>query len=284
MSGGTAQSETARVTAVVLAGRRGASDELADALASTTTQRHHALAEVHGVPMLARVIRALRESDRIGPIVISIDEPDVLADVPELLTLQREGVLDVRRSADSPSRSVSEALAAAAGSAVLVVTADHALLTPAMLDHFLEHATDDADVWVGVVTSDVIRAEYPETQRTYLKFRNDWISGANLFFFRTPEAARAAEFWVRAERFRKQPWRLVGVFGPGALLAFLLRRLGFDAALDRVSEAIGARVRAVRMPFAEAAIDIDRPADLELADRILAGREGEVRAPARPLR
>jgi hypothetical protein len=41
---------------------------------------------------------------------------------------------------------------------------------------------------------------------------------------------------------------------------------------------MGVRVRAVRMPWAEAAIDVDRPADLELVNRILAEQE---RDPAR---
>lgn len=279
MSDGTAQLGAARLTAVVLAGRRGASDSLADDLASTTALRHHALVDADGVPMLVRVVRALRAIERIGSISVSIDTPEVLNDVPELRALLQDGALVARRAAESPSRSVSDALNAARGKAVLVVTADHALLTPHMLEHFLDRATPDADVWVGVVTSDVIRAEYPETQRTYLKFRNESISGANLFLFRTPAAARVAEFWVRAERFRKQPWRLVAVFGPRALIAFLLRRLGLDAALERVSELIGARVRAVRLPFAEAAIDVDRPADLELANRILAQRSARETSP-----
>ena len=91
------------------------------------------------------------------------------------------------------------------------------------------------------------------------------------------EAQRAAEFWGRAERFRKRPWRLVGAFGPVALLLFLLRRLDLEAALERMSRALGVRARAIRMPWAEAAIDVDRPSDLELVNRILAERE---RSPA----
>jgi GTP:adenosylcobinamide-phosphate guanylyltransferase len=262
-------------TALVLAGRRGASDEFADALAAADNAPHHALIDVRGVPMLLRVIRVLRTAPEIGRIVVCIDEPEVLDTVPELSTLRADGALECRTALASPSRSVAACLEATAGEPVLVVTADHALLTPEMIAHFTNAAADDArnDVLAAVVTADVIRARYPETRRTWLKFRDDWISGANLFAFLTPEARRAAEFWVRAERFRKQPWRLVGVFGPGALVAFLFRRLDLDAALERVSRAVGARVRAVRMPWAEAAIDVDRPADLVLVERILDARE-----------
>ena len=51
-----------------------------------------------------------------------------------------------------------------------------------------------------------------------------------------------------------------------------LRRI-IDAALERASRAIGVRIRAVPLPFPEAAIDVDRVTDLMLAERILAERE-----------
>jgi GTP:adenosylcobinamide-phosphate guanylyltransferase len=162
-----------------------------------------------------------------------------------------------------------------AGEPVLVTTADHALLTPAMVEHFtLACRREDADVRVGLVTATLLLARLPESRRTWLPMREERYSGANLFAFLTPDAKRAAEFWVRAEASRKRPWRLALAFGPRALFAFWRRRFDLDAALEQVSRVIGARVRAVRMPFAEAAIDVDKASDLALATRILAEREG----------
>jgi len=258
----------------VLAGRRGPSDHFADALAAADASGHHALLDVAGAPMLLRVVRALQQAPSVGRILVSIDDPAVLGRVPELAEAIQAGRIGCRTALDSPSRSVADVLASReAGERVLVVTADHALLTPQMVEHFTASATSDVDVLVAVVPATLLRAQYPESQRTWLKFRDDWVSGANLFAFLTPDAARAAEFWVRAERFRKQPWRLVGSFGLGSLLLFALRRLTLDAAFDRISRSMGARVRAVRMPWAEAAIDVDRPADLAQVNRILAARE-----------
>jgi hypothetical protein len=161
---------------------------------------------------------------------------------------------------------------------VLVTTADHPLLTPAMLEHFtLACRKGGADLRVGLVAESLLRERFPESKRTWLPLRDGRYSGANLFGFLTPEARRAAEFWVRAEALRKRPWRLALAFGPRALLAFLRRRYDLDTALEQISRVIGARVEAVRMPFPEAAIDVDRAADLELATRILAEREAEGR-------
>jgi hypothetical protein len=50
--------------------------------------------------------------------------------------------------------------------------------------------------------------------------------------------------------------------------------LSLEAACLRLSGIVGATVRVVEMPFAEAAIDVDKPADLALAEQIL-GQRGQ---------
>ena len=258
-----------RFDALVLAGSRGEGDPLARAQGV----RHRALIEVGGESMLLRVVRSLRAVPTLGRVRISIDDPSALDGVTEFDALRREGALDTHASLGSPSLSVLDALEDWDGP-VLVTTADHALLTPDVAAHFLsESDAVAADVVVGLVRRELVETRFPETTRTWLRFRDDDYTGANLFAFRTRDARRAAAFWLRAESFRKRPWRMVSAFGPVALALFLLRRLSLDAALERASRAIGARVRAVCLPFAEAAVDIDRPADLELAERILSERD-----------
>jgi CTP:molybdopterin cytidylyltransferase MocA len=153
----------------------------------------------------------------------------------------------------------------------LVVTGDHPLLTPAIVEHFCAAArATGADLAAGLTPASAIRAAYPKTQRTYLRFRDEHYSGANLYALLGPEARRAIAFWRRAELERKRPWRLVRAFGWRPLLAYLLGRPTLDAAMRRASRITGARVAAVSLPFAEAAIDVDKPADLELVETILA--------------
>ena len=265
---------------LVLAGRRGPTDPLAEARGAS----HRALLEMRGVPMLLRVVRTLRSAKSVGRIAVSIEDPEVLSDVPELRELMAEGSLVAHASRSSPSRSVLHALQARGpGEKLLVTTADHPLPTPEMVDHLAAEAErGDADVAVGVVAGSLLRARFPATKRTYLRLRDDDYSGANLFAFRTERAERAAAFWTHAEQFRKRPWRLVGAFGPLTLLLYALRRLDLGGALERVSVAMQARVRPVLLPFAEAAIDVDRSADFELVSRILAEREPSAQSTTSP--
>ncbi|MBW2540743.1 MAG: nucleotidyltransferase family protein [Deltaproteobacteria bacterium] len=255
---------------LVLAGRRDSENPFAQLQGDT----HRALLDVVGVPMLLRVVRSLRASKSVDRIQVSIDDPDAFEAVAELRELEARGELSCHASLPSPSRSVRDALTDGwLGDRVFVTTADHALLTPEIVDHFAACAdASDADLVVGVVAESALRAAYPATTRTYLRFRDGGYSGANLFAFRSQRALRAAEFWVKAESFRKQPWKLARAFGPTTLLLFALRRLSLDEALERASRAIGCRIRAVSLPYAEAAIDVDRPSDLDLVSQILSAR------------
>ena len=96
------------VAAVVLAGTRGDGDPLAAA----EGVRHRALLPVAGVPMLLRVVRTLRAEPAIDELHVSIDDPSALSDVAELAEAVADGSLLVRRSLDSPSRSVLDCLEA----------------------------------------------------------------------------------------------------------------------------------------------------------------------------
>lgn len=253
---------------LVLAGRRAGEGEMG--LPAATK----ALVEVDGVPMIERVLGCVREAVGARPVFVSAGDPALLEATPVLRAWAGEGWLHHHRSAGSPAASVADFLEReGSAGATLVTTADHPLLTPDMVRHFIASAdATGADVAVAVVEASLFRARFPRVRRTFIPLGGDAVTGANLFYFRTPRAAAAARFWVRAEVVRKRPWRMVALFGPAALVRFALGRLSLDEAVDRVSMAAGVRTAAVRMPFAECAIDVDGAADLEAAARVLAAR------------
>ncbi len=256
---------------VVLAGRRSAADPLAEVAHAA----HRALLEIEGEPMLVRVTRRLLAWPSVERILINIDTPELLDSIPPLAEARDDGRIRILKSTPSPSRSVLESLDAAGldDGPVLVTTADHALLDDQMLDAFFTPSfAGDADLCFGLVSRQAIEARFPASKRTYLRFRDDAYSGANLFLFRSPESQRAAEFWFRVENDRKQPWRIAKAFGLASLLLFATRRLTLEAAMARVSRVIGARVEAIVLPMAEAAVDVDKIEDLELVREILAAR------------
>jgi len=257
---------------LVLAGRRAGEGEMG--LPAATK----ALVEVDGVPMIERVLRCIREAVGAPPVYVSAGDAALLEATPTLRAWVAEGWLHHHRSAGSPAASVHDFLSREPDAApTLVTTADHPLLVPEMVRHFLAAAdASGADVAVAVVERSLFRARFPRVRRTFIPLGDEAVTGANLFCFRTPRAAEAARFWVRAEVVRKRPWRLASLFGPVTLARFALGRLSADEAVERVSAAIGVRAALVRMPFAECAIDVDGAADLEAAARVLAARRASV--------
>ncbi len=250
---------------LILGGRRGGDD----AVASVAGVSHKALAPVMGVPMLARVVATLRQALPGIAIGIAIDRTDDIS--PLLDRLAEDGKIVVVEPGPSPCATVAKALAMPElAQPLLIATADHPLLTPEMVRHFLDHVPVGIDAAVGLATRETISASYA-SRRTYWEFRDRAVSGCNLFYL-GPNAASVVAFWQRLENDRKKPWKMVRHLGLASLLLFVARRLKLQGALDRLGRQAGARAAAIDMPFAEAAIDVDRPADLVLAEQILAAR------------
>ncbi|MFV3127804.1 nucleotidyltransferase family protein [Niveispirillum sp. KHB5.9] len=252
------------VATLVLAGSRGPDDPVARLMGVS----HKAFAPIAGVPMLVRVVRALIASPSVGTIHIAIERPELVEDHPELGLLLAGGRLALLPAEGSPSRTVSAALEKL-GTPLFVTTADHALLRPEWVDHFLSHLPDGSDVCVGLARDLVIQAAVPETKRTYLRFADGAFSGCNMFAFRTPASEGVARTWRQVEAQRKHPLRMIRLLGLLSILKFITGRLTLTGALARLGRITGAKAAMVEMPFGLAAVDVDKAADVELAERLL---------------
>ncbi len=251
------------VTALVLAGSRAGRR---DPLAVAGRIAHKALLPVAGVPMLSRVMTTLKACPEIGTIVVCAQDAAGLVDG----LAGAEGVVTCEAEA-GPSRSVAAAMERF-GTPLLVTTADHPLLTAAMVTYLLGAAQPGIDVTAGVARASVIRAAFPRTSRTWLRFRDGAFSGCNLFLLSTPQASGVLAFWETVERERKRPLSLARLIGVRALLLYALRLATLDGMVRLLGRRTGARLAVVELPFAEAAVDVDKPEDLVLVETILAAR------------
>ena len=257
------------MNALILAGSRGPDDPMAKAAGVS----HKALMPVAGVPMLQRVVEAVRATPGIARVYICIEDVDVIHQLPELQALRAAGALEVVPAAESPAASVAAALRRIdLATPLLVTTGDHPLLTPAILQRFVEAAPTDCDLAVALAPSDIVSAAYPGAIRTFYRLGKKRFSGCNLFLVRSPNAARIAEFWRGLEAHRKRPLRLIWNVGPLALLKIVLGLMSAEQAFAYLSRKAGAVIRHVELPIADAAVDVDKPADLELVERIFANR------------
>ena len=120
------------LTALVLAGSRPGGDPFAESFGVASKS----LIPVAGEPMLLRPVRALLAASEVEEVIILAQHPELLDDVlagqPEVSFRQSQG-------------TIADTLCAVCSDPdtrwpVLVTTADHALLTPAMIAEFTAKA------------------------------------------------------------------------------------------------------------------------------------------------
>ena len=182
--------------------------------------------------------------------------------------------------ADGPSASALLALESNHDYPVLITSGDHALLSAATIDRFCAAAREvSADFIVGLVPYAMVRAAYPETRRTVLRFQDGAYCGSNLYLVKNLHGHAAVQLWSSFEVARKTPWRIARRLGIPMLVRYLCRRLPLTAAFERLSEMSTCTVRCTVLDDPEAAVDVDSADDWRLAERIVSNAEAQAGHP-----
>lgn len=250
-------------TAIVLAGSRPGTDPFAETYGTDLK----ALIPVGGKPMVLRPVEALLSAPEVERVRVLAQQPERIA-----AALPTDARLTVEPSGTTIASTLGAILAdPATRYPLLVTTADHALLDPAMIADFCARA-DGVDLAIGLIERAALTARLPQSQRTWLKFRGGAYSGANLFAFGSGRAAKAVDLWRSVEQDRKKGWRMIASLGPLALLGAALRLRTLDQTLASVGRRLGLTIRKIEPSNPLAAVDVDKPADHELVTAILEGR------------
>jgi GTP:adenosylcobinamide-phosphate guanylyltransferase len=250
-------------TAIVLAGSRPGRD----AFAAQHGSDLKALIPIAGLPMVARPVNALLLSPQILAVTILSQQPDRIAKA-----LPANSRMKVATSGSSIASTLDVVLSdPATRFPLLVTTADHALLSPSMIADFCGKA-EGADLAIGLVEKRPLMARLPSTKRTWLGFRGGSYSGANMFAFGSPDAAKAIALWRSVEQDRKKGWRMIASLGPALFMGAVLRLRTLDQTLASIGKRLELDIRKVELADPLAAVDVDKPADHVLVSAIIEGR------------
>lgn len=259
---------------IILAGERPGGSLLNQAFNTPAS----VLVPVAGRPCLQHVMDAIKASAQsqggiiCGPTTAVIEQSEVLQ------RLLQDPYFQWLEPASGPAASALSAHAKLDHYPALLTVGDHALLNAEIVDDFCLQAQtlasrENYDFILGFIPYALVRAAWPGSRRTVLKFSDGQYCGSNLFATMTPNGMKALDFWRQADEDRKQPWRIARRFGLMALLRYLFRRLSVDDAMKSFSKASGCNIGYVQLQFARAAIDVDSIADQKLAESILSGMD-----------
>lgn len=248
------------LTAVVLAGSRPGGDPFAKAHGTDLKP----LIPVAGEPMVRRPVAALLASENVERVLVLTQAPERIAAV-----LTADPRLSVERSSATIAATMLELIdSAATGFPLLVTTADHALLTPDMVAEFAARA-EGVDLAVGVVERKGLMQRLPQSKRTWIRFRGGAYTGANLFLLGSRRVRAAVELWRGVEQDRKKGLKLLAALGPATFAGAVFRLRTLDQTVAALGRSLDITARAVELSDPFAAVDVDKEADLVLAEFIL---------------
>lgn len=249
----------ARVTVVVLAGGR--PDDVARLEPNAPNK---AFVRIAGVTLVERTVNALRAAASVARIVAVA--PLAAHDDPALSTVdeRREDGQHIRTSLRNGLRDFPP------DELVVVAASDLPVLTAVAVDDFVERALAlNADLGYGAVERRVHEAAYPDVPHTWARLREGTYCGGGLIAIKPRILVQLERFIESLGAARKNPLRLASLFGWDMLAQFAIGRLSVAAAERRASKILGAPVRAIVSPFAETAVNVDRPSDVALAETLL---------------
>lgn len=227
-----------------------------------TQGQSKALVDVAGKSMIQWVLDALGASSKIDRVVVvGVDESSGLTCSKPLSFLPNSGsMIDNIKVGTQKIEELNPN-----SKYLLVVSSDIPAITPEMVDWTVDAAmqTQD-DLYYSVVTRQVMEARFPGSNRTYTKLRGIELAGGDMNVVANWTVTANEALWARIEDARKSPLKQAALIGFDTLFLVLFRLVDLEAAAKQVSRRLGIKGRALLCPYAEVAMDVDKPHQLEI--------------------
>jgi GTP:adenosylcobinamide-phosphate guanylyltransferase len=221
-----------------------------------------ALIDVAGKPMIQWVLDALGDAKHVdNVIVIGLSPKSNLTCKKPLHFLSNQGrmlsniVAGVNKSLELDKKNKY----------VLVVSSDIPTIKPDMVDWLVEKSQETKDdLYYGVCPREVMEARFEGSKRTYTKLKDLELCGADMHVSHVTMATEHLDMWESLIGNRKNPLKQASIIGLGIFFQILTRSITLDDLVAKVSNRIGIKGRAIKFPYAEPCMDVDKPHQLEM--------------------
>ena len=240
-----------------------------DPLFHYTQDQPKALVAIAGEPMTQWVLNALGGATTIDHVlVVGLNQDCGLTCAKPLLFLSDQGHMLENIKAGLQHNNQRNPSA----SRVLVATCDIPAITPEIVDWRVHKSLEfESDIDYAVVDRESMETRFPGANRSYVKLKDCELCGGDLNVIRVALIEKEP-LWARLIAARKNVIKQCAMLGIDLLLLLLLGRLSLKDAEHRVCKRIGVNGRACLSPYAEVAMDVDKPHQLELLRQDLTSR------------
>ncbi len=236
-----------------------------------TLGKPKAMVDMSGKPMVQWVLDALCESSLVENVVII-----GLPEDTEVACHKAQGFIPSQGDmVDNIRTGVYKVMEIHPQSEhVLLVSSDIPSITPEIIDWTVNTAMEtDDEAYYNLVPREVMEKRFPGANRSFVRLKDVEVCGGDMNIIRTSMVTQKDEFWKRLVAARKSVFKQAALVGYDTLFLLLLRAITLQGAVDRVCSRLNLRGRAILCPYAEIAMDVDKPHQLELLRADLANRK-----------
>jgi GTP:adenosylcobinamide-phosphate guanylyltransferase len=233
-----------------------------------------ALIDIGGKPMIQWVLDALGNSKKVdNVIIIGLTSKSGLACRKPLHYISNQGrmlaniVTGVNKSIELNRKTEY----------VLLVSSDIPALKGEMVDWLVNTAMETRDdIYYGVCPQEVMEMRYPTSHRTYTRLKDMQVCGADINIIHVNQVTQHLDTWEALIGNRKSPLRQAAVIGWDTLFQLFTRQFTLQGMVERASERIGVKGRAIIWSQAEPCMDVDKPHQLQIMREDFAGLQRKV--------
>ena len=227
-----------------------------------------ALIDLADKPMVQWVLDALGEAKKVDQvIVIGLSPKSGLTCKKPLHYVSNQG-----RMLANITAGVNKSLELnPRGEYVLIVSSDIPGLKGDMVDWLVKTCMQTKDdLYYGVCPREVMEARYPESNRTFTKLKDMEVCGSDINVTHVRMVTEHLETWEQLIGNRKSPLRQAAVIGVDTFFQLATGQFTLQGLVERASQRIGIKGRAILWDRAEPCMDVDKPHQLELMREDLA--------------
>jgi GTP:adenosylcobinamide-phosphate guanylyltransferase len=234
-------------------------------LFETTGYLEKALIPIHGKPMLSRVIEAFHACERVDEIVVvgssRLDSLEAMTHVRKRIFTGLNVIQNLLHAVTYVKHRLYRG--ASDHNGYIISFCDAVFLTPEIIDDTLRSIEElDSDVVLHYVEKSTFAEAGLPTNRTYIPVAGGHYTGTTIYYVKKFSKIFAViPKLLELRKHRKDPGALIHLIGcEGADLPQIA---------EAMSRELSARVQICISEHAGLGLDVDKPADLELAEQVL---------------
>lgn len=235
-----------------------------DPLYPFTQGKPKALLSLGGKPMIQWILDCLASVTTVDQVVlVGLDDACAVKFPRTLLRMENKG--DMVSNITSAAHLLLEK--GPSNPQALVMASDVPAVTPEMIAWMIDQvAGTENDITYTVVTKEIMEARYPDARRSFIKFKDAEVCGGDVNAINVATINYDNPIWRKLVDNRKNALKQAALLGFDTLLLILLKSLTLAQTETRICKRLRINGKLLVSPYAETAMDVDKPRQLEMME------------------